>query len=153
MYVSDRSIASFAASTAAAIFLFASTLLAADDALSEPLQAPEQRSIAGVTPFPPATPWTPSDQPAIRANIEAGDDVAALEAIEIALTQASDGATYVWRRGNGRLVGAVKPTKTFRDADSRMCRHIEMQLRLGTYTRRTEGIACRGDDGVWNLEG
>ena len=89
----------------------------------------------------------------MRANTEAGDDVAALEAVEIALTQASDGATYIWRRGNGRLVGAVKPTNTFRDADRRICRHIEMQLRLGTYVRRTEGIACRGPDGVWNLEG
>ena len=150
MYVSDRSIVSFAASAGAAVFLFASTMLAADDARSEPAQAPEQRNHAGVTPLPVPPAF---DAPAMRAHIEAGDDVAALEAVEIALTQASDGATYVWRRGNGRIVGAVRPTKTFRDADSRMCRHIEMQLRLGTYMRRTEGIACRGIDGVWTLEG
>ena len=149
MYVSDRSIVSFAASAAAAVFLFASTMLAADDARSEPAQPAEPRNHAGATPFPgPAF-----DAPAMRAHIEPGDDVAALEAVEIALTQASDGATYVWRRGNGRIVGAVRPTRTFRDADSRMCRHIEMQLRLGAYMRRTEGIACRGTDGVWNLEG
>ncbi len=150
MYVSDRSIASLAASAGAALFLFASTLIVSDGARSQDRAGNRQSDAAGT--FMPVTSG-PLDLPMMRSPIEPGDDTAALEAVEIALTQASDGATYVWRRGNGRLVGAVRPTATFRDADRRICRHIEMQLRLGAYVRRTEGIACRAADGVWDLEG
>ncbi len=145
MYVSDRSIVSLAASATAGVFLFATTLILSDGVRAEPLGNAQTSANAGA--------GRPLEHPAIQPQIEPGDDIAALEAVEIALTQASDGATYVWRRGNGRLVGAVRPTKTFRDADQRMCRHIEMQLRLGTFLRRTEGIACRAGDGVWVLEG
>lgn len=153
MYVSDRSIVSLAVSAAAAVFLFATTFILSDGAQAEMAANAESPRMAPAwqAPQPPAP--MPLEHPAIQPQIEAGDDLAALEAVDIALTQASDGATYVWRRGNGRLVGAVRPTKTFRDADQRMCRHIEMQLRLGTYLRRTEGIACRASDGVWVLEG
>lgn len=153
MYVSDRSIVSLAATAFAAVFLFATTFILSDGSSAEPAGTSEATAAAPAWQHPkPAAPM-PLEHPAIQPQIEPGDDVAALEAVDIALTQASDGATYVWRRGNGRLVGAVRPTKTFRDADQRMCRHIEMQLRLGTYLRRTEGIACRGTDGVWLLEG
>lgn len=150
MYVSDRSIGSLAASTAAAAFLFISTLIASDGVRAEAIPAGRTPDLFDSLPqIGPAA----RELPGLPARVEPGDDTATLEAIEIALTQASDGATYVWRRGNGRLVGAVRPTATFRDADRRMCRHIEMQLRLGSYTRRTEGIACRSTDGVWDLEG
>lgn len=153
MSVSDRSIISLAASAFAAVFLFATTFIISDGPRAEPKADPEAAaSEPGWQPPRPRSPM-PLEHPAIQPQIEPGDDVAALEAVDVALTQASDGATYVWRRGNGRLVGAVRPTKTFRDADQRMCRHIEVQLRLGTFLRRTEGIACRGSDGVWTLEG
>lgn len=149
MYVSDRSIASLALTTGAAIFLFASVLIG-EGARSEGIVEAEDRPVRGNASVSQSRP---RELPTLRAGIEPGDDIATLDAIEIALTQASDGATYVWRRGNGRLIGAVRPTSTFRDADRRMCRHIEMQLRLGAYVRKTEGIACRGADGVWILEG
>ena len=146
MFVSDRSIGSLAASTAAATFLFFSTLLATDTTRAEPATPTARPDVFGSQPNAKALPAFPP-------RIEPGDDTAALEAIEIALTQASDGATYVWQRGNGRLTGSVRPTTTFRDADRRMCRHIEMQVQLGAHARRTEGIACRAADGVWVLEG
>lgn len=153
MYVSDRSIVSLAVAAFAAVFLFATTFILSDSSWAGPAGRAEAAATEpGWQPPKPLAPM-PLEHPAIQPQIEPGDDVAALEAVDIALTQASDGATYVWRRGNGRLVGAVRPTKTFRDADRRMCRHIEMQLRLGTYMRRTEGIACRGADGIWVLEG
>lgn len=153
MYVSDRSIVSLAVSVFSAVFLFATTFIVTDGLRAEPAANAEAAANGpGWQPLRPRAPM-PLEHPAIQPQIEQGDDLAALEAVDIALTQASDGATYVWRRGNGRLVGAVRPTKTFRDADQRMCRHIEMQLRLGTFLRRTEGIACRGTDGVWVLEG
>lgn len=150
MYVSDRSIGSLAISTAAATFLFFSTLLATDTTRAEPAPQTSRPDVFGSLPH--IQPNARS-LPAFPPRIEPGDDTAALDAIEIALTQASDGATYVWQRGNGRLTGSVRPTMTFRDADRRMCRHIEMQVQLGAHARRTEGIACRGADGVWELEG
>ncbi len=155
MFVSDRSIVSLAASTAAATFLFFSTLLATDTTRAEPATTASQPPASQTDVFGSLThpQPTPRALPAFPPRIEPGDDTAALDAIEIALTQASDGATYVWQRGNGRLTGSVRPTMTFRDADRRMCRHIEMQVQLGAHARRTEGIACRGTDGVWVLEG
>ena len=150
MYVSDRSIGSLAASTAAATFLFFSTLMAAETTRAEPATPASRPDVFGsLTHTQPNARTLPSFPP----RVEPGDDTAALDAIEIALTQASDGATSVWQRGNGRLSGSVRPTVTFRDADRRMCRHIEMQVQLGPHSRRTEGIACRGADGVWVLEG
>ena len=146
MFVSDRSIGSLAASTAAAAFLFLTTLLATDTTRAEPSTPASRPEVFG-------SPPTARALPAFPPRIEPGDATAALEAIEIALTQAGDGATYVWQRGNGRLTGSVRPTSTFRDADRRMCRHIEMQVQLGAHARRTEGIACRSADGVWELEG
>ena len=150
MYLSDRTVASLAACAAAAVFLFAWTLIASDDAGAQSTAQPH----AAASPVEAAVPrrglW---ELPPLRAQVEPGDDIAALDAIETALTQAGDGAVYVWRRDHGRLSGAVRPTSTFRDADRRICRHLEMELRLGTYTRRIEGIACRGADRVWVLEG
>lgn len=149
MYGSDRSIASAAASIAAAIFLFGYASISSDHARAEPIRQSVNGAYGSLIP-----PGAGSRElPSLPRHTEPGDMTAALEAVEIALTQAGDGATYVWRRGNGRLTGAVRPTSTFRDADRRVCRHLEMQLWLGTYSRRTEGIACRGDDGVWLLEG
>jgi hypothetical protein len=155
MYVSDRSLSSLAATIAAAAFLFAATLLAPVRTDAEPHAG--LRPTGHDDPIPRDDPQpsgtVPEHVPVFRAATEPGDEIAVLDAVDIALTQAGDGSTYYWRRGNGRLAGAVRPTSTFRDADRRICRHIEMELRLGTYKRRTEGIACRGADGVWLLEG
>jgi len=108
---------------------------------------------AGAEPAAPAHRYVPLELPPIRAQTEPGDEIAALAAVEVALTQASDGATYFWQRGNGRLAGAIRMRSTFRDVDGRICRHLEMQMRLGDYVRKTEGVACRGADRVWLLEG
>jgi len=143
MYRSDRFTSSLAFSLSAAWLIVCPNLIRENAARAE--SAPTPMAV-----MPDAGQGTTSE---LRTRIEPGDSTAALEAVEIALTQAGDGTTYVWRRGNGRIVGAVRPTKTFRDADRRICRHIEMRLQVGTYARRTEGIACRGTDGVWLLEG
>jgi hypothetical protein len=87
------------------------------------------------------------------AHIKEGDEIAFLRAIDNALTRAADGATYVWRRDNGRMQGAIHLTGTFRDVAGRICRHMEIVLTAGIYTRRTEGVACRRSDKSWVLEG
>ncbi len=167
MSVSHIPVSSVAFGAGAATFLFMSVLLGIGDASAE---GREFRSLPGMTIHADAAPAIPMTLPPPASSLttlrretpsipgytapaEPGDAAAALEAVDVALTQASDGATYVWRRHHGRLAGTVRPTSTFRDADGRMCRHIEIQLRLGTYQRRTEGVACRGQDGVWLLEG
>jgi surface antigen len=86
-------------------------------------------------------------------DLDAGDEIATLEAIRVALSEVGDGATFVWHRNNGRLSGIVRPTASFKDASGRVCRHIVLVLTAGLRTARAEGVACRSDDGRWQLEG
>jgi hypothetical protein len=81
------------------------------------------------------------------------DEMAALEAVHLALSELGDGASYVWHRRNGRLSGIISPTASFKDAQGRVCRHIIMTLTAGPSTARTEGVACRMADRSWRLEG
>ena len=140
------------AGAGAAIFLFATVLVGADHALAQSARS-IQPAIGSVPGVEDLARLRPPIMPEIKSILEPGDDIAALQAIDVALTQASDGATYVWRHGNGRLNGAVHMTRTFRDADGRICRHLQMTLAAGTYSRQREGIACRDRDGRWAIEG
>lgn len=149
MYTSPPSLTTLAAGCGAAVFLFLTTLMSSGNLLAEGRILEATPGTAEVS----APQSHESDFPLMRPRLDPSDEVAALEAVEIALTQAGDGATYVWQRGQGRIGGAVRMTNTFRDVDGRICRHLVMQIRQGTYSRRTEGIACRGEDGVWILEG
>ncbi len=87
------------------------------------------------------------------AGLDENDEIAALEAIRVALTEVGDGSAYVWRRQHGRLSGVVQPTTSFKDAAGRVCRHILLIMTVGTATGRAEGIACRLPDGRWQLDG
>lgn len=88
-----------------------------------------------------------------RPHLDTGDELAALAAVQTALDEVGDGATFVWHRANGRLSGLVKLTSSFRDKRGLVCRHLEVWLTAGVHTRKTEGIACRDGKGVWALEG
>jgi fermentation-respiration switch protein FrsA (DUF1100 family) len=89
----------------------------------------------------------------LQANLDEDDEIAALEAIRIALTEIGDGATFVWRRANGRISGVVKPTASFKSVDGKICRHIAIVLAAGRRTGKIEGIACRLANGRWQLDG
>jgi hypothetical protein len=89
----------------------------------------------------------------LKATLDDSDAIAALEAVQLALSEVGDGATYVWHRRHGRLSGAIQPTSSFKDQTGHVCRHIVMALTSGSYSRKAEGIACRMRDGVWVLEG
>jgi hypothetical protein len=89
----------------------------------------------------------------LQTNLDEGDEIAALEAIRIALSEVGDGATFVWRRGNGRISGVVKPTSSFKAVDGKICRHILIVLAAGKRTGQIEGVACRLDNGRWELDG
>lgn len=89
----------------------------------------------------------------IEAPLDEADELAALEAVQLALSEVADGSTYVWYRAHGRLNGAFRPTQSFRDAAGKICRHLKVTLTSGALTRSTEGIACRTEDGRWSLDG
>lgn len=88
-----------------------------------------------------------------RSQLDEADEVAALESVQLALSEVGDGASYVWHRRHGRLSGIVQPTSSFKGAGGGVCRHIVVMLSAGTETKKTEGIACRLADGRWQLEG
>lgn len=89
----------------------------------------------------------------LKAELDQTDRLAVLEAIHVGLSDAPDGATYMWRRHNGKIAGSVHPTTSFRDTEGRVCRFLVFQLMLGAHLSRVEGIACRQDDRSWLLEG
>jgi hypothetical protein len=88
-----------------------------------------------------------------NAHLDVNDEIAALEAIRVALTEVGDGGTYVWHRQHGRLSGIVQPTASFKDTAGRVCRHILLIMTVGSAKGRAEGIACRLADGRWQLDG
>jgi len=81
------------------------------------------------------------------------DEIAALEAVQVTLSEVGDGSTFAWYRGNGRISGVLQPTASFKDGSGKICRHIRMMLTAGAMSRKVEGIACRGSGGIWSLEG
>lgn len=104
-------------------------------------------------PMPRDKLWPKPALADLKATLDDTDAVAALEALQLALTEVSDGATYIWHRKHGRLSGAIQPTTSFKDASGQVCRHIVMALTSGSYSRKAEGIACRRSTGTWLLEG
>ena len=89
----------------------------------------------------------------MRPVFDVRDEAAALEAVHVALSEVGDGSTYVWYRHGGRLSGLVQPTQSFKDVLGRVCRHLVVTLNDASRSRRTEGIACRLANGVWELDG
>ncbi len=85
--------------------------------------------------------------------LDSGDEIAALSSVQHALSATADGATYVWHRNNGRISGLVQPTSSFKNVEGGICRHVIVMMTTGTKTRKTEGVACRQQNGVWSLEG
>ena len=135
-------------------------------AILAPALIAQRVSAQGVEPAEHAPPScqcpNPSKPPGISAKpkfaetnamLDENDEIAALEAIRVALSEVGDGGTYVWHRTHGRLSGIVQPTASFKDASGRVCRHIVLIMTVGTATGRAEGIACRLADGRWQLDG
>ena len=97
--------------------------------------------------------WPEAKVVIARPHLDLSDEVATLKALQLALSEVGDGSSYVWHRSNGRLSGIIKPTMSFRDAQGKVCRHLEVWLTAGTVTKKTESIACRLANRVWKFEG
>lgn len=149
-----RSPPALLAASVATASLFASlALLPVRQLVAQEIRPAQPAPCACSTPeqAPRATP-----RPKLAGNaqdLDDSDEIAALDAIRMALTEAGDGASFVWHRDNGRLSGVVQPTTSFKDASGRVCRHIVLVLTTGVRSGRVEGIACRLPDGRWQLEG
>ncbi len=89
----------------------------------------------------------------LKARLDWSDRIAALKALELALSELGDGTTLVWQRRERHLVGRIRPDSPFQDGKGRLCRHIVYSLALGAHQRRVEGNACREPDGSWSLSG
>lgn len=148
----EPSLVSIVATGTAAFFLAAAALV-----WTGPAGADEPKPNAPCTcsgnGHPTDKPWPKPAFAEFKAPLDENDEIAALEALQLALSEVGDGAAYVWQRRNGRLSGYVKPTMSFRDRGGQVCRHILVMLSSGTYARKAEVIACRGDKGIWSLTG
>jgi surface antigen len=89
----------------------------------------------------------------LQTPLDASDELAVLESVQLALTQVADGSSYVWHRSHGRLSGIVRPTASFKDHRGHVCRHILVVLNSTDETKKTEAIACRLAAGGWELDG
>jgi surface antigen len=89
----------------------------------------------------------------LKARLDRSDRLAAVQALELALSEFGDGVTLAWQRPERGLVGRIKPVSAFRDDKGRVCRHVIYSLALGTYQRQIEGVACREPNGSWSLSG
>ncbi len=125
--------AATAAFTVALIFLSPATVFA-------------DESISASRILPDASPT--------RLPLDEHDEIAALDAISVALGQVGDGSSYVWHRSHARLSGVVTPTSSFKDMVSgQPCRHFVTIMISGGHSRRLETIACRMPNGRWQLDG
>jgi surface antigen len=89
----------------------------------------------------------------LKAQLDRSDRLAALQALELALSELGDGVTLVWQRPERALSGRIRPVSAFRDDLGRICRHVVYSLALGAFQRQVEGVACRESDGSWSLTG
>lgn len=89
----------------------------------------------------------------LHPYLNAVDRLAALEAVQSALSETGDNADHVWSVAGRQLGGIVRPTASFRGQDGRLCRHFVYSLLLDGRETRIEGIACRDPDGIWALTG
>ena len=89
----------------------------------------------------------------LRSRLNGSDRAVAMNALDVALNELGDGATLVWKREARALAGVIRPVAAFRDDHGRICRHLIYSLSFGNYARQVEGVACRGKDGVWSLQG
>jgi hypothetical protein len=139
-------------SAAAALLIASPLLVPVREAASRAFRDAQSPCGCSTPREPPKTAPRPKFTGHAR-DLDDSDEIAALEAVHLALTRTGDGSSYVWHRGNGHLSAVIHPTASFKDAAGRVCRHIVLILTTGPRSSRIEGVACRLMDGRWQLEG
>jgi surface antigen len=144
-----RELPKLVATLAAAVSLATSVPLGLDPPLAHEIgksrrACPQAQQQKAVDCLDPADRTAPLDE---------SDEIATLGALQIALSEVGDGATYVWHRHNGRISGSFQPLSSYRDWSGKVCRHVRIMLASGSLTRTLEGVACRLPNGAWQLDG
>lgn len=91
--------------------------------------------------------------PGLAPALDERDEIAALESLQFALTEVPDGSSYVWHRSHGRLSGVMKPLTSHKSKNGTVCRTILVVLNGPEESKKTEAIACRMSNGVWQIAG
>ena len=113
---------------------------------------PPALSGVGTAEAPPVPQRKPLRRLAeLRSRLDHRDHIVAMRALHLALSQVEDGGTFVWQKKSRSLKGMIKPSKAFRNSEGQVCRHVIYALSLGRYIKQIEGIACRQNDGRWQL--
>jgi 17 kDa outer membrane surface antigen len=140
------SLVTLAAIVITAFVLIAEILLGSRAAFAEGPKW-ETRVVPEASPHVTIRPLAPPNE------LDAKDEIAALERVQYALSEVGDGTTYVWRRWHGRLAGVIHPISSFKDPSGKVCRHMMVLLTTGKRTSKMEGVACRLPSGRWQLDG
>lgn len=127
---------------------------------------PSSNAAPGATTVPPqdalkpswrrnkfAGPSTNPSSPGVPVALDRSDRVAALEVVQVALSEVGDGSSYVWHRAHGKLSGIIQPTGTFKRDSGQICRHLVIMFASGPHSRKMETIACRLKSGIWQIDG
>ena len=84
-------------------------------------------------------------------SIGVSDDAERRYAFELGLDKELSGATVVWNNPGTGNHGTVTPVRTFQTESGQYCREFE-ETRVVAGERQSEGgIACRRDDGLWQV--
>ncbi|MEO1205626.1 MAG: hypothetical protein AAFV45_04775 [Pseudomonadota bacterium] len=92
-------------------------------------------------------------RPSVRPYFTSTDKLAALESVQLALSEVADGSTYVWHRSHGNLSGIIRPTRSYFGRNREVCRELLILLSANTLNRQTKTTACRDETGIWRLNG
>lgn len=151
---SETTMTSLVLTTMTAFILVASIFLSSDAAFAD---QPVADTAAKTCPQTGNQLWPkPSFAdlgPDMSLRLGKGDHIAALESVQLALSEVGDGSTYIWHRHHGKLSGAIRPTQSFKSASGQVCRHIEVTLVSGSLRSKTQTIGCRLKSGIWQLDG
>lgn len=131
------------------VWLTAASFCLNSQAVAEPMDGTPGSTGAASMPAPEKNPIRLLAD--LRSKLDRRDHVVAMRALHLALSQVPDGGTFAWQKKNRSLKGLIKPTRAFRNADGQLCRHVIYALALGRYTKQIEGIACRLENGRWQL--
>lgn len=73
------------------------------------------------------------------------------ETLRRSLDKELSGTAVVWRNPDSSQAGSVTPIRTFRAKTGQYCREFEEHYSSHNGPRSEGGIACRGDDGIWQV--
>jgi hypothetical protein len=129
-------------SLVATLFVSADFARAADAGPAPGCSCPESGAKASRKPKLAAYP----------APLDETDEIAALESLHYALTEAGDGSTYVWHRHHGRLSGLVKIAGSYKRPDGSVCRRAVVVLNGLNGAKQVDVSACRLGGGAWRID-